>query len=44
MKLAKQYHIPITVRSGGLNAGGMSLVSGGIVVDLTQFKNISLSM
>lgn len=40
VKFARRHRLPFTVRSGGHSQGGLSVMDGTLVIDLSQFKRV----
>jgi hypothetical protein len=42
IKFARKNNMEVSVKSGGHNGAGLALVDGGLVIDLSEMKNISI--
>jgi len=40
LRLAQQYHVPVTVRGGGLTTEGESVAFGGVLLDMTGMSRV----
>lgn len=39
---ARRHHLPVSVRSGGHNTTGLALIDDGLVIDLSQMKQVTV--
>lgn len=42
VKFAKKHDLPLSVRGGGHNPSGIAIANGGLVIDLSQMKDVSV--
>src|SRR5215218_4737797 len=42
LRFAREYHLPVSVRSGGHGWSGLATNNGGLVLDLTRFNTVEV--